>query len=519
MQFSIGVIGFEHVGKSTIINGFIGDNLSKSNTTHESYFNIGNFESYTEFSQIESNITNYIQNDLQFPESFQLSKQYNYTFIDIPGINHKQISKDKHFKYLKSNINDVDALFVVLDISQFDEQKTNNASLLEEISKLNVDSNSFLVNVIFNKCDSLIGIDELTGEYIFDNEEEEAKVDKAFAFIGKYGYNKPLLLNAKKTLLISAGNNGKLVDKEKAKYDLLIKQTSNDHLFDTVGFSSLINEIKNFIETNKSILNNKHILHNLKLEEQPNLSYLQTKLKEISPETPNDTYYNSIKDSIVSLTKSYIDSFVKNIDQLDNINELEQSFNEFSKEFNKVFSIDIDSDKYFNSTFRSLEFKYHANQLKNGFDKEAFKYLYQNNYVDKLNNLFVHSLQNNLTDDNIIDTINFVVETTNNNPNYVYTVINAYISNAKKNDPTYYNAFISTFNKVYKGDSIYMNYIGSKLSINHQFNDSDYDFAMFSKAKGMSDVIRVRINSIKFNETNTEYSDKSEIKKAEQVGI
>ena len=59
-----------------------------------------------------------------------------------------------------------------------------------------------------------------------------------------------------------------------------------------------------------------------------------------------------------------------------------------------------------------------------------------------------------------------------------------------------------------KGDSIYMNYIGSKLSITRQFNNFDYDFAMFYKAKEMSDVIRGKINLIKFNNTNTEYDNK-----------
>ena len=146
MNVTIALIGYEHVGKSTIINSFIGNKISKINTINESYFNVGSYdpEDYDSSEQIVTNIEEFKQSYLKFPEHFSLETKYNYTFIDIPGITGSNIAKDKHFKHLKCNLNHIDIIFVVFDINKIVGNLSEYSELLKIIvntKKLNDNEN------------------------------------------------------------------------------------------------------------------------------------------------------------------------------------------------------------------------------------------------------------------------------------------------------------------------------------------------------------------------------------------
>jgi hypothetical protein len=533
MNVTIALIGYEHVGKSTIINSFIGNKISKINTINESYFNVGSYdpEDYDSSEQIVTNIEEFKQSYLKFPEHFSLETKYNYTFIDIPGITGSNIAKDKHFKHLKCNLNHIDIIFVVFDINKIVGNLNEYSELLKIIvntKKLNDNeyirsTNTTMYNLIINKCDSLLGFHE--GKPIFNNQEEEYNAQIAIQLANEYNFKSPLFLCAKDTLLFSAGKNNNLDEKDKVKYDRL--HDGNMSLYEKIGFKNITDSISTFIESNQTKIKNKHIyfdiihyfnqnklknvdlsnidlsnidLSNFELSniDLSNIDYLYQQMSEINFNSINQDHFRTHLEDIILeklteiITENFTNICLSNDQNI--VNELRTKIDIFKQLYFTKFDKNLNSSEI-DDKINNIEIKYNMNIFSNTFNIDAFKYLYNNKRMN--HELFCKELKKNISNSNICTIICEISKCIDmRDPSYLYDIIDVYMEQTKETKSTFYNALLNHFTNIFQSDSLHFKFIASQIKLKYSNSNDKVNFSDFVEAQKFYDILRKVINDI-----------------------
>lgn len=424
LTVEIVLIGQSSVGKSTIVNTLMGNLHSKINTDVESVFNIGIFDKYTSNEDIVKDLYKG-EVYLPFPESFYLDKKYNYKFSDLVGVTRDKIRKDDTGKIIRDNCQDYDIYGYVCNIETFYENKKHIIESLKFIEgKMN---NPSQLLIILNKCDGMIH--DGTAPYYADIDKKE-KVNSIITYLNDNNYFNIVQMCAIESMKISAGDNKCYANEnEKNEYFAKSKGFGSERYLMINGFFSLVKKIGEFVETNKSRIINKHSLNEL----------YETKCTTFDQIINLLNKFEDISDGDISLgVKEYILEYIRQKIELEKSKESDEYVELLERESsdlnNKYDSICVENDIY----KRELvdECAKLLSDAKIEHLKYKFEYHYDFNALSKLlrinifdNKWFFECLKAHIAPTNLLDSFNSVAILTNNNPEHLYVVLNAYCDN------------------------------------------------------------------------------------------
>lgn len=436
-KLTIGVIGVPSVGKSTLINNFIGSNLAKSNTEY---------------------ITTYKNNPC---ELLNLYKADNYEFIDLPGIEEDKITKDTSFKFTKKNIDYLDVLIIVCDIHKYYDHENHYSTLIKKIANMD---NRLITLVVANKSDTIEYINDK--DFLFTNEREEEKFNYIKKKINDNKYNNKINVFPsclRQANIFIRGRLNELDTNNKVYYKY---KNMKDNLLETVGIKSIIEYINNEINNKKEKIIDHHILNTLRDKNDFNFEELNNIVNRLSDksilkqEIRNNFYH------IVNYLKGYND-YIKN----------EEEFKKLSNNFFNKFKEELDYDNLFKENKENFEAEYKWSEIENNmiFDENIIKSLYDSNrlYLDKFRD-FINTLLDINDDYDLVSIVEKVKNSTGNNIEYLYAVFETYSSKNKY--------FLNILNNLTFGNPTIC-FLKSKLIKEYGIEDYNYDFKDYDNYK------------------------------------
>jgi hypothetical protein len=261
---------------------------------------------------------------------------------------------------------------------------------------------------------------------------------------------------------------------------------------------NIVQMIENYIQANFAELHNKHIYNDL-ISKYPNSSKCQINIDEL-----HICLNNIIKCSSNSYIGSYIkklllkniNSYLTNISQLneiDDIDILNQKYESCMKLYQEIFDSNIDSENIFQNKFKDLSINYYKNKFLLQFDTNAFKYLYENNILNS--EIFITTLRKHVKLENVGHILDKTTTITANNLNFIYDVIDTFISLNKDSFIDICQVFINHLNQFNDYDTTQMKFISNKLMFNYLPVKTNISLENWTIAKDLAINIKKIINN------------------------
>lgn len=441
-NLTIGVIGVSDVGKSTLINNFMGFDDAKKSTESVKVYATDNLDEYLKM----------------YPSK-------RYTFIDLPGIEEdEKIFKDESYKYVKNNLTHIDVLIVVCDINRYTDNEMNYVDLFDRINRLNSDNRLITVFAV-NKCDTVEYVSET--EFTFTNENEENSFDYIKKSMKEHTDNIFPTCFKQANIYIKGRKN--LIDESSKLYR---KYTNmNENILYSVGLSNMINFINNELHKNIDSIVEYHI--SLKLNETTDFSF-----EELNSIVQNISSTSELKNMIKQKTLQKVNSIVSHEDLLKH----EKDYNLLCETYLLKFNENLDENKTFENKRLNILVEYKWLNLNNidYYDAETIKYLYDINRldIDKFKQYVCNLFSKNVP---LLDVVNGTANSTDENISYLYSVFDQY---------SYSNPyFLKILDSLTIGNPTIC-FIKEKLLKNTKIIDYNYDFEDFSNYEHNFNIVK-----------------------------
>ena len=427
-KINIFLSGLSGVGKSTLTNALIGQNLSKIKTDKPSMYVIDphynnpieTFRNYEDFSIVvtKQSKQNLFLNDLKI------------SIFDTVGNNKKLESMKKH-KTIKNfnsansfcTINNCDVLLTVIDInSTIDQMEKNLEQLKHTTNGISHYKKSILHIILVNKCDRIV---YTNNTWDMDPSDKE-KYIKIRHILLNNGYNTVMPISAEESMLFSNGINGHFKENSeylKHKYQI---DSQNGELVENLlmkyGLKCLIDKINKFVVTNANSIHNRRIVNQIKSNECTIQQTTELLDKLVSN---GDENIIEVVDLISKQIEQMIPHSLKNENEYDMIQNL---FNDLGQTFKKKTNVVLDCSNKCELMIKQMRMEFFQKKIESEWCEKAIEELYKMNKLDKQK--FCNCLAKELSDEKFGYLIKKIMYATNYDINYIYyslcELINAY---------------------------------------------------------------------------------------------
>ena len=474
ISINIGLIGQVSVGKTTLVNSFLGKyigNTGLKRTTYKPFkFISSNTNDINILKQIDflnKNIadeTNIYSFNVNYPW-FNKSIYDIYSFIDFPGFNDPKEKKGKMEKILFDNLNEIDCIIYIIK-SNLGLNTRNERDLIETLIKKINEYNerkdkfieiTFVFNLFEEEDDELIELIDEGKEFInsialkyniydinyFNINIRNIMIKKIIETNIKHSNYKQLCNIPKSVMLKTLINfHGKTKANQIYNQGLYYNQNTYDSIELTLEENNFLNYINNFITT-------KYYFNKI-------YQYIKEKLYHMknSPEFNWNSKYNN-ENNLKNMKKIYKNHFSKYIEYINK----QTIFNEEEKYNLFVEKTIISIDEIFNNKYKDWE-----NIIKNSK-------IYRNK-LSELSNLISILPINNI---NYFDTTEIIID--------IISEIPVFNNNTKYsvNSPIYYYEIINIHNiiKIISekkiNNQIINKYIKSRIKFLNSIRIRDYN--------------------------------------------
>jgi GTPase SAR1 family protein len=448
-NITIAIVGFPNAGKSTIVNSLTCNNYSKINTEHETIFRVGDFENknYND-EQLNALIQNGETIDLKIPEDYHLDTLFNYTFVDIVGVEKESnVHLDTSMKKIKKSDMLFDMFIVVFDVNKLEEDIVKNKKLLKTVSDLSLRNFNAKIMIVLNKCDSILYGKSQT---VIQSEVEDNMIKIANSQFCYYKCD-ILPLCAKKSHIFSAGIYGNFSGTAMHEnYSAEAEYANPRDLLRKHGFSEFANKINEYVNESRTDIINSHVNHDLNgtINDIDELLIMIRRLRTNKLNDICEPYSNTL----LMFEKKTLNYACDNM-TLDNVEQFTDKLNKIKKMYETNFNVTFDADNKFSSKMKIISVQKFFHELDIEFNVSTFKKIYD---VGEVSPSFLYdTMCKHIKHINLCDTIKNISEITNHDPDYLYSVIHAYVMN---------NVSLYLIFKNSNIDDPYLNFIKMKLS-------------------------------------------------------
>jgi len=449
-NITIAVVGFPNAGKSTIVNSLTCNNYSKINTERETIFRVGDFN---DDKYNDEQINEFIQNgetiDLKMPDSYHLDTLFNYTFVDIVGVEKEtHIHLDTSMKKIKKSDILFDMFVVVFDVNKFVQDIVKNKKMLKAVHDLaNRNANAKII-IVLNKCDSIL---YGKSQKLIQSTSELNTINIANAQLRNAENMYDILpMCAKKSHIFSAGIYGNFGDESVHNNYLTEAEYANPRdLLRKHGFSDFIDKINEYVDESRYDIINSHVKYDLR-KEINNIDELLVMIRRMRTNKCNDVCF-PYADTLLLFEEKTLEFAFDNM-TLENVEHFTDKLNKIKKMYENNFNKTFDKDNKFDSKMKKISVEKYIHELDTEFNMSTFKKLYDMNEATP--EILFNTSRKHINQNDIYDIIKNISEITDHDPDYLFPVIHAYIIN---NVPLY------TIFKNANIDNPYLNFIKIKL--------------------------------------------------------